>query len=73
MAAIQYKWVITNGELGTLDNSIVRYSVHSNGRRALQNAIERHANRTKRESWAEIWEAYGRDDANRYYPRTPTN
>ena len=71
--ATQYKYLITNGGLGTDNQWIVRYSVHSNGRRALIKTIQQMANMTGKESWATPW---GRDELetkNRYYPRTPTN
>jgi hypothetical protein len=73
MTAIQHKWVITNGILGTFDTQIVRYSTHSNGRRALSNAIQEHADRTKRPSWAETWEAYCNPNPNHYYTKYPNN
>ena len=69
----QFKYLITNGNLGTLDQSIVRYSVHPNGRRALMSAIQEHANRTGLESWAYPWPETGLVETNRYYPRTPNN
>lgn len=74
MAAPVYRWLITNGELGTLDNQIATYSSHPNGRRALMRAIQQHADQTGRESWAEMWPHYLADDRkpiNRYYPRKP--
>ena len=69
--ATQYKYLITNGKLGTFDQSIVRYSVHPNGRRALINAIQAHADRTGLESWATPWEKDELDVRNRYYPKRP--
>lgn len=67
----QYKYLITNGKLGTFDQRIARYSVHPNGRRALINAIQEHANRTGLESWATPWHLDELESKNRYYPRKP--
>lgn len=71
--ATQYKYLVTNGGLGTDNQFIVRYSVHPNGRRALINAIQDHANRTGLESWATPWAQDELETKNRYYPRTPNN
>ena len=70
MPATKYRYLITNGKLGTFDEAIVRYSVHPNGQRALINAIQEHANRTGRESWAYPWPESGLIETNRYYPRS---
>jgi hypothetical protein len=68
------RYLITNGELGTLDNSIVRYSLHPNGQRALKYWIQELANRTGREAWAYRWPEHGAViETNRYYPRQPNN
>ena len=67
----QVKFLITNGKLGTLDQTIVHYSQHPNGVRALQNAIKDHAHRTGLESWAVLWQDVHNDTANRWYPRKP--
>lgn len=71
--ATQCRYLITNGDLGTFDNSIVYYSLHPNGRRALIRTIQEHANRTKKESWAYPWpdSISGVNEKNRYYVRTP--
>lgn len=71
---IKYRYLITNGELGTLDQHFAHYSVHPNGRRALFAAIQQHADNTGRESWAYPWPEGGElDTKNRYYPKAPQN
>jgi hypothetical protein len=67
---MKYEYWITNGQLGSLDNTKVAYSIHPNGRRALQNAIQAHANRTGLLSWAEPASQFP-NAKNHYYPRTP--
>lgn len=71
MNSKQVKWLVTNGDLGTFDNRIVYYTLHNNGRRALQKFIQEHADRTGKQSWAEIF-SY-EPAKNRYYPRNPNN
>ena len=67
----KYRWLITTGDLGSLDNYFVEYTLHPNGKRALYRAIQDFANQTGRECWAEIpSEPRGR---NRYYPARPNN
>ena len=68
MKPIKHKWLVTNGNLGTLDQTIVRYSSHPNGIRALMAFIQEHANRTGLKSWAETMDI---ETPNRYYPRHP--
>ncbi len=63
---------ITNGELGSFDNSKVYYSLHANGIRALKKQIQFHANRTGKLSWAELAQDFP-EAKNRYYPRKPNN
>ena len=70
---------ITNGQLGTFDNTRVSYSLHPNGQRALIRQIKEHANRTGRESWAElVWDIEkqqqdSKHTISRYYPRQPNS
>lgn len=73
MQATQYKYLVTNGELGTDNQWIVRYSVHSNGRRALIKTIQQLANQSGRVAWATPWGKDELETSNRYYPRNPTN
>ena len=69
---MKQRYIITNGELGTLDQTVVTYSRHGNGQRALKAAIQHHADRTGRESWAILAADY-HTPPNRFYPRKPTN
>lgn len=73
MKAPQTKWLVTNGDVGSFDNRIVYYSRHNNGIRALQRVIQEHADRTGRESWAELWplDYDFRKIQHRYYVRQP--
>jgi hypothetical protein len=67
---MKWEYWITNGQLGSLDNTKVAYSIHPNGRRALQNAIQAHANRTGLESWA-IPTTEPISTPRRWYPKRP--
>jgi hypothetical protein len=52
MPKVRY-W-ITTGNLGSLDNMLVSYSLHSNGRRALIRRIKDFANQHGNQAWAEM-------------------
>lgn len=69
---MKYEYWITNGRVGSLDNTKVAYTIHPNGRRALMNAIQDHANRTGLRSWAEYGNEFP-NAKNHLYPRNPNN
>jgi hypothetical protein len=52
MPKVRY-W-ITTGNPGSLDNTLVSYSLHPNGTRALIRRIKDFANQHKKEAWAEM-------------------
>jgi hypothetical protein len=71
---MRYKWLVTNGDVGTDGNAIFYYSIHANGRRALIKRIEEMVDRTGRSSWAVKWNDLNDPDfrePNKYYRRWP--
>ena len=49
----RHKYYITNGDLGTFDNSIRHHNLNSNqGRAAMRRAVDSHTERTGKSSWA---------------------
>lgn len=51
----KFKWLVTNGDVGTDGNAIFYYSLHGNGTRALIRRIQEMADRTGQPAWAEPW------------------
>jgi hypothetical protein len=68
---------ITTGTVGSLDNVLVSYSLHGNGRRALIRKIKDFANQNGREAWAELLFDIHRNQENpkhtinRFYTQQP--
>jgi hypothetical protein len=68
---MRYKWLVTNGDVGTDGNAIFYYSNHPNGRRALIKHIKAMSERTGKFSWAVPWPETYKEDPNRYYGQKP--
>lgn len=68
---MRYRWLVTNGDVGTDGNAIFYYSIHPNGRRALIKQIEAMVKRTGRSAWAVKYSEIHDREPTKYYRRWP--